>query len=59
MLRSLFPNSTIYMNGKARDLTSEMRENMASILIDVLKANGLSVDPSLSHLSTPLSDTLL
>lgn len=45
------------MNGKARDLTSEMRENMASILIDVLKANGLSVDPSLSHLSTPLSDT--
>lgn len=59
LLRSLFPNSTIYMNGKARDLTSEMRENMASILIDVLKANGLSVDPSLSHLSTPLSDTLL
>ena len=57
LLRSLFPNSTIYMNGKARDLTSEMRENMASILIDVLKANGLSVDPSLSHISTPLSDT--
>ena len=57
LLTSLFPNSTIYMNGKARDLTSEMHQSMASILIDVLKTNGLSVDPSLSHLSTPLSGT--
>ena len=57
LLTSLFPNSTIYMNGKARDLTNEMRENMSSILANVLKTNRLSVDPSLSHLSTCISST--
>ena len=47
------------MNGMGRDLTNELRVEMASILSDVVNANHITIDASLfSQSSTSVSPLL-
>ncbi|KAK8799410.1 hypothetical protein WA538_002978 [Blastocystis sp. DL] len=47
LLDALFPNNTVYMNGKTRELTQSMRAEMRSILADLLRQTQTH-DPSLT-----------
>lgn len=50
LLDALFPNNTVYMNGKTRELTQSMRAEMRSILADLLRQTQTH-DPSLTCFS--------
>lgn len=59
LIDSIFPNSTVSMNGMGRDLTNELRAEMVSILSDVVNANHIAIDVSLfSQSSTSVSPLL-
>ena len=50
LLDALFPNNTVYMNGKTRELTQSMRAEMRSILAELLRQTQTH-DPSLTCFS--------
>ena len=44
MMESIFPNNTVYMNGKGRDITPERHGSISSLLRQLVSENEIEID---------------